>query len=73
MPYPVIITGPAPAEGYLRDIDQFIGVALGNKARKRYQIIIEDPANVALTMKEGIARVAEYRKQRNDAYFFNWG
>jgi predicted Rossmann-fold nucleotide-binding protein len=73
MPYPVIITGPASAEGYLRDIDQFIGIALGNKARKRYQIIIDDPANVALSMKEGIARVAEYRKQRNDAYFFNWG
>lgn len=73
IPFPVILTGPIETEDYLRSIDQFIGIALGNKARKRYQIIIDDPENVALTMKEGIARVAEYRKQRNDAYFFNWG
>lgn len=73
MPFPVILTGPASSEEYLHEIDQFIEVTLGKKARKRYQIIIDDPENVALTMKEGIARVYDYRKQRNDAYFFNWG
>lgn len=73
MPFPVILTAPASSEDYLRSIDQFIGTVLGKKAQKRYQIIIDDPAEVALTMKEGIARVREYRKQRNDAYYFNWG
>lgn len=73
MPFPIILTGPQESEQYLRDIDKFIGVALGRKAQKRYQIIIDDPEEVALKMKEGMARVTEYRKQRNDAYFFNWG
>lgn len=73
IPFPVIITGPSSAEEYLYEIDKFIGLALGKKARKRYQIIIDDPEAVAKSMKEGIVRVYEYRKQRNDAYFFNWG
>lgn len=73
LPFPVILTGPASGEEYLRSIDKFIGTVLGRKAQKRYQIIIDDPEEVALSMKEGIARVREFRKQRNDAYFFNWG
>lgn len=73
LPFPVILTGPATTENYLRDIDQFLCTALGPQIRKRYQIIIDDPETVALSMKEGVARVAEYRKQRNDAYFYNWG
>ena len=73
MPFPVILTGPSSTESYLRDIDEFIGLALGQKARKRYQIIIDDPEEVALSMKEGIQRVNEYRRQRNDAFYFNWG
>lgn len=73
MPFPIILTAPACAEDYMREIDKFIGSVLGKKAQKRYQIIIDDPEEVALRMKEGIARVREYRKQRNDAYFFNWG
>lgn len=73
MPFPVILTAPASAEDYVRDIDQFIGTVLGRKAQKRYQIIIDDPEEVALSMKEGIERVCNYRQQRNDAYFFNWG
>lgn len=73
IPFPVILTAPASAEDYMREIDKFIGTVLGRKAQKRYQIIIDDPEEVALSMKEGIARVREYRKQRNDAYFFNWG
>ena len=42
-------------------------------AQKRYQIIIDDPVKVAQVMKEGITRVEDYRRRRNDAYFFNWG
>ena len=73
MPFPVILTGPSSSEEYLMNIDKFIGTVLGKSARKRYQIIIDDPENVALSMKEGIDRVYAYRKKRNDAYFFNWG
>lgn len=73
MPFPLVLTGPQETEAYLRDIDRFIGSTLGSVAQKRYQIIINDPVKVAQVMKEGITRVEDYRRRRNDAYFFNWG
>lgn len=73
IPFPVVLTGPREAEAYLRDIDHFIATTLGDSARKRYHIIIDDPESVARYMKEGITRVEDYRRRRNDAYFFNWG
>lgn len=72
IPFPVVITGPQETEDYLREIDRFIGTTLGKKAQSRYQIIIDDPEEVARAMKEGIAKVEEYRRANNDAYFFNW-
>ena len=72
IPFPVVITGPKETEAYLRDIDKFIGDTLGAEAQARYTIIIDNAAEVAQTMKAGIRKVAAYRKERNDAYFFNW-
>ncbi|MDH5784498.1 MAG: nucleotide 5'-monophosphate nucleosidase PpnN [Chromatiales bacterium] len=72
MPFPVVLTGAAQNEEYFRQIDQFIGETLGSAAQKRYTIIIDDPERVAATMREGIAKVREYRKEHGDAYYFNW-
>ena len=73
MPFPLVLTGPQETEAYLRDIDRFIGDTLGAQAQQRYQIIINNPVRVAQVMKEGISQVEEYRRDVNDAYFFNWG
>jgi hypothetical protein len=71
-PFPLIFTGPAGSEEYFEQIDQFIGVTLGPQAQKRYKIIFDNPAQVAHEMLEGIKQVREFRKEKGDAYYFNW-
>lgn len=71
-PYPVIFTGPASSAAYFQQIDQFILAALGETARARYKIIIDDPAQAAREMVRGMEVVREYRRAHSDAYNFNW-
>lgn len=35
-------------------------------------MIVNDPAEVARQMAEGIKEVAQFRRERNDAFHFNW-
>ena len=72
-PFPLIFTGPSTAREYFEQIDQFIGLTLGEQAQKRYKIIVDDPEAVAREMHAGIRQVREFRKSRSDAYYFNWG
>ncbi|NNE62177.1 MAG: LOG family protein [Woeseia sp.] len=72
MPMPLIMTGPASSADYFRQIDQFIGATLGASAQKRYQIVVDDPEEVARLMQAGLATVRSFRKQHGDAYYFNW-
>ena len=72
LPFPVVFTGPASAAAYFDQIDQFIAATLGEKARSKYQIIIDDPVKVAKVMQEGIKEVRAFRKSNGDAYYFNW-
>tara|TARA_B100000287_G_scaffold260946_1_gene245514 strand:- start:118 stop:1476 length:1359 start_codon:yes stop_codon:yes gene_type:complete len=72
IPFPMIITGPQESGDYLREIDRFIGLTLGEKAQQRYQLIIDDAAAVAQSMKDGFKEVEAYRRSHSDAYFFNW-
>ncbi len=69
---PIILTGPASSAAYFEKIDRFIGLTLGEKAQKLYQIITDDPEQVAKSMKSGLEEVLTYRKQTGDAYHFNW-
>ncbi|MFQ5609406.1 MAG: nucleotide 5'-monophosphate nucleosidase PpnN, partial [Woeseiaceae bacterium] len=72
VPMPMIMTGPASAEPYFRQIDEFVGATLGEKAQQRYSIIIDDPQAVARRMSEWLEDVGEFRKDNGDAYYFNW-
>lgn len=72
MPFPVIFSGMKENKGYFDMIDDFIGHALGEEARKLYKIIIDDPVEVARTMKAGMNEVCNYRRIRRDAYYYNW-
>ena len=56
MPFPVVFTGPADCEEYFEQIHDFIGATLGETAQSRYQIIMDDPAEVARAMVHGLAR-----------------
>ncbi len=72
LPFPLVITGPKESEAYLRDLDRFIGDTLGSDAQRKYALVIEDPVAVAKLMKDGMRKVEKFRRQHNDAFFFNW-
>ena len=72
MPYPLVFTGPAASAPYFEKIDRFIHNTLGEAARQRYEIIIDDPERVARAMGTGLNEVRKYRIRHNDAFYFNW-
>jgi len=72
LPFPLIFTGPKSAESYFTQINEFIGTTLGEAAQARYEIIIDDPELVARKMKASMDVVQEYRRQTQDAYYYNW-
>ncbi|MCA1769894.1 MAG: LOG family protein [Halomonas sp.] len=72
MQLPVIFTGPANSADYFARIDEFLTYTLGEAARERYRIIVDDPTEVARAMRKGIDSVTEYRRNRQDAFYFNW-
>ncbi len=72
IPFPLIFTGPEESADYFEEIDAFIALTLGEKARERYRIIIGDPPRVAREMLAGTKKVREYRIKANDAFYFNW-
>jgi len=72
IPFPVIFTGPESSRDYFKQINQFIADTLGVEAQQRYQIIINDPELLAREMQSSIGEVRAYRKNMDDAYYFNW-
>ncbi|TBU92035.1 nucleotide 5'-monophosphate nucleosidase PpnN [Stutzerimonas kirkiae] len=72
LPFPLLLTGPKCAEAYLRQLHTFIGATLGEAAQQRYQVIIDDPVEVARQMTAGIQEVTRFRRRHDDAFYFNW-
>lgn len=72
LPFPLVFTGPRSAESYFKQIHEFIGLTLGPRAQSLYQIIVDDPVAVARCMTDGMKRVRSYRRDTQDAYYFNW-
>ncbi|NIB41934.1 LOG family protein [Pseudomaricurvus alkylphenolicus] len=70
---PIILTGPAKSANYFEVLDEFIGRTLGAQAQALYQIVIDNPAEVARLCKVSMAEVRAFRKSTGDAYHFNWG
>ncbi len=72
IPFPLVFTGPESARDYFEKIDEFVTFALGERARSKYEIIINDPEAVGHQMLNGMKQVRKFRKARNDAYHYNW-
>lgn len=72
LPLPLLLTGPRESAGYFRLIDTFVSETLGEAARRRYQIVIDDPEEVARKMLAGLQGVRDFRFEHGDAYYFNW-
>ena len=71
-PFPVILTGPRRSAAYFDEIRRFLLGTLGQRAADRVRIIVEDPAEVARAMVQGLNEVREFRKTLSDSYNFNW-
>ncbi len=71
-PLPVILTGPAGSQAYFDAIDDFIGATLGPQAQSKYQIIIDDPVEVARVLCESKSKTEQYRRAVGDSFSFNW-
>ncbi len=71
-PFPFILTGPAGSEEYFEAIDAFVGATLGPEAQSKYQIIVDDPEEVARTMNKHLEKVKTFRGAMGDAFSFNW-
>ena len=69
---PLIFTGPGSSASYFKQLDEFIGLTLGDEARELYQIIIDDPVEVALSINRSMTTVYKNRLQLDDAFFYNW-
>ncbi|MDG1938573.1 MAG: nucleotide 5'-monophosphate nucleosidase PpnN [Pseudomonadales bacterium] len=69
---PLIFTAPAESASYFEAIDAFIGLTLGPDAQSKYQIIIDDPTQVARSLSNGMDLVRVQRRESKDAFFFNW-
>ena len=69
---PLIFTAPAESASYFDAIDAFIGLTLGPDAQSKYQIVIDDPTQVARSLANGMDRVRVQRRENKDAFFFNW-
>jgi len=72
IPFPLVFSGPEAAEAYFQEVDRFLVATLGESVRRRYKIILNDPAGVARYMAEGMRVVHAFRKETNDAFYFNW-
>lgn len=72
LPFPLLLTGPLSAAPYFEQLHDFIGATLGAHAQSLYRIIVDDPAEVARQMAQGLKDVKQFRRERNDAFHFNW-
>lgn len=72
LPFPLVLTGPRSASAYFEQLHAFVGATLGEAAQRRYQIIVDNPAEVARHMAQGLKEVKQFRRERNDAFHFNW-
>ena len=72
VPFPLILTGPESSRDYFARIDDFIQLTFGRAAREHYSIIIDEPVKVAREIAAGLEAVRNFRRERSDAYYFNW-
>ncbi len=72
VPFPFVLTGPKESADYFKQIDEFVTSILGEQVRAFYQVIIDDPEQVAAVMAKGVEDVFEFRRKHSDAYYYNW-
>lgn len=72
IPLPVVLTAPESSRNYFDAVLEFIEHALGEDAVNKLTLMVAQPEEAAIFIKEGIENVHAYRKATSDAYYFNW-
>jgi predicted Rossmann-fold nucleotide-binding protein len=72
-PLPVIMAAPEPSRGYFERIDRFLRETVGEGVTGHYEIIIDDPSQVARRMKKMVKTARRYRIEQRESFSFNWG
>ena len=72
IPLQVILSGPECSRGYIEQLDQFVKDTLGDEVAQYYQIIIDDPCEVAKVVKQSVNTLTEFRLEHSDSFHFNW-
>lgn len=69
---PIVFSASKKSEEYFKSLDSFIKFSLGENATQYYKIIIDDPQQVAKTLKSGVDKVHRYRRKYSESYAYNW-
>ncbi len=69
---PLILTGAQLQKDYFERLESFLIATLGEQVQDYYQVIIDDPQAVAVQVKQNIETVRQYRRNCQEAYYFNW-
>jgi predicted Rossmann-fold nucleotide-binding protein len=72
IPFPLVFTSNKDGEAYFDVIDNFIVNTLGEEARAKYHVIIDDPAEVGRYMRRKTDDVYNHRRRYKDSFYFNW-
>lgn len=72
IPFSLIFTAPKNSADYFHDLDTFIRSTLGEEATRYYQIIIDDPQQVAKATRRSLESVHKFRRNTKESYCFNW-
>ncbi|WP_144394883.1 nucleotide 5'-monophosphate nucleosidase PpnN [Pleionea sediminis] len=72
LPFPLILTGPEESREYFDQMYKFVELTLGKEATDLMTVIIGNPEEVATHINAEVRKVREYRKDKSDAFFFNW-
>ncbi len=72
-PLPVIMAAPETSRAYFERIDQFLRETLGDEVTAHYQIIVDEPEEVARRMRKMVKGVRRYRIEQRESFSFNWG
>ena len=69
---PLIIAGPTSCKSYFNELESFLTATLGQQVKNYYQIMIGDPAGVATQATQDVATTHQHRREKQEAYYFNW-
>lgn len=69
---PLIFSGPPSSRTYFDELEAFIVATLGDSAKRYYEIIIGNPAQVARAAKKYTNDIRRFRRKEQEAYYFNW-